>query len=92
MEQLRDLFVYAWEHFGDRPVEQVFDQHEAIVGAVERCDPEAARAAMASHIAFYGDILLARVQEHQAARRGDVGHLPGLRGNGAGQAMDRRPR
>ena len=67
IEQLRDHFIYAWEHYGARPVENVFEQHEAIVAAVEARDTELARRAMAAHIAFYIDILQARVRERQAA-------------------------
>lgn len=87
IEQLRDHFIYAWEHYGARPVEQVFEQHEAIVSAVELCDADAARAAMAYHISFYASILQARVQERQA-----VNHKPGAgtfsprpTGNGAAE-------
>ena len=43
MEQLREHFTYAWEHYAGRPVEQVFEQHEAIAAAVEACDADAAR-------------------------------------------------
>jgi GntR family transcriptional regulator, transcriptional repressor for pyruvate dehydrogenase complex len=68
IEQLRDHFVYAWEHYGERPAEDVFQQHEAIVAAVEAGEAELARRAMAGHIAFYIDILQARVRERQAAQ------------------------
>ncbi len=68
IEQLREHFVYAWEHYGARPVENVFEQHEAIVAAVEVGDAEGARRAMAAHIVFYIEILQARVQQRQAAR------------------------
>jgi GntR family transcriptional repressor for pyruvate dehydrogenase complex len=40
IEQLREHFVYAWEHYGGRPVENVFEQHEAIVAAVQAGDAE----------------------------------------------------
>ena len=68
IEQLREHFVYAWEHYGARPVESVFEQHEAIVAAVETGDAELARCAMAEHIAFYIGILQARVQERRMAQ------------------------
>jgi DNA-binding FadR family transcriptional regulator len=68
IEQLREHFVYAWEHYGGRPVESVFAQHEAVVAAVEAGDAELARSAMAAHIAFYIGILQTRVQERQIAR------------------------
>ena len=83
MEQLREHFTYAWEHYAGRPVEQVFEQHEAIAAAVEACDAEAARLRMAEHIAFYYDILLTRLQE----RRADA--LP-KNGNGAATPAERR--
>ena len=75
IEQLREHFVYAWEHYGARPVESVFEQHEAIVAAVEAGDAEGARRAMTAHIAFYVNILQARVRERQTAHR--------VAGNGA---------
>ena len=53
IQQLHDHFLYAWEHYGERPVESVFAQHEAITAAVEAGDAELARRAMAHHIAFY---------------------------------------
>jgi GntR family transcriptional regulator, transcriptional repressor for pyruvate dehydrogenase complex len=67
IEQLRDHFVYAWEHYGERPAEDVFQQHEAIVAAVEAGEAELARRAMAGHIAFYIDILQARVRQRPPA-------------------------
>ncbi|HSN78636.1 MAG TPA: FadR/GntR family transcriptional regulator [Anaerolineae bacterium] len=82
IEQLREHFVYAWEHYGGRPVENVFAQHESVVAAVEAGDAELARSAMAAHIAFYIDILQARVRERQAAA-----HL--VAGNGAAPAAGR---
>lgn len=67
IQQLHEHFLYAWEHFGGRPVESVFAQHEAIAAAVQAGDPELARRAMARHIAFYVEILQGRVQMRQAA-------------------------
>ena len=75
IEQLREHFIYAWEHYGARPVESVFEQHEAVVAAVEAGDAELARRAMAEHIAFYIGILQARVRERHAT--------PPPAGNGA---------
>lgn len=66
IQQLHDHFLYAWEHYGARPVESVFAQHEAITAAVETGDAELARRAMAHHIAFYVELLQARVQIGQA--------------------------
>ena len=86
MEQLREHFAYAWDHYGARPVEQVFEQHEAIVAAVEACDAELARCKMTEHIAFYYGILQDRLQERRAAP------LPSMPGNGksSGEAAQRR--
>jgi GntR family transcriptional repressor for pyruvate dehydrogenase complex len=78
IEQLREHFVYAWEHYGARPVEGVFEHHEAIVAAVQAGDAELARRAMAEHIAYYISILQARVRERHAAQ------MPA--GNGASPA------
>lgn len=81
IEQLHDHFLYAWEHFGARPVESVFAQHEAITAAVEAGEADLARRAMAQHIAFYIEILQARVRERQSA------NPPGS--NGAANHPDR---
>lgn len=74
IQQLHDHFLYAWEHYGARPVENVFAQHEAITDAVEAGDAQRARRAMAQHIAFYVEILQARLQIRQAASNGSASH------------------
>jgi GntR family transcriptional repressor for pyruvate dehydrogenase complex len=56
IDQLRDQIILTWEDF-PRPVDQVFDQHEAIVSAVESGDAEAARQAMIKHLAFSRQVL-----------------------------------
>ena len=56
IHQLRDHIVLTWEDF-PRPVEQVFDQHEAIVSAVENGDADAARQAMMKHLMFSREVL-----------------------------------
>lgn len=56
INQLRDQIVLTWEDF-PRPVELVFDQHEAVVAAVERGDAEAGRQAMTKHLAFSREVL-----------------------------------
>ena len=56
IHQLRDQIILTWEDF-PRPVEQVFDQHEAIVSAVENGDAEAARQAMTKHLMFSREVL-----------------------------------
>ena len=56
INQLRDQIILTWEDF-PRPVEQVFDQHEAVVFAVENGDPDAARQAMLSHLIFSRQVL-----------------------------------
>lgn len=83
IEQLRGHFAYAWEHYAGRPLEPIFDQHEAIVAAIEACDASGARQAMASHIAYYCDILKARLAERS---RGQLEQ----RSNGAQKNNDRR--
>lgn len=65
IEQLRSHFVYGWEHYGDRPVETIFDQHEAIAGAIVRHDAAAARRGMADHLDYFRGILQSRrLQPH----------------------------
>jgi len=56
INQLRDQIILTWEDF-PRPVNLVFDQHEAIVAAVENGDAEAARQAMIKHLAFSREVL-----------------------------------
>ena len=56
IDQLRDHIILTWEDF-PRPVNLVFDQHEAIVAAVENGDAEAARQAMIKHLAFSREVL-----------------------------------
>jgi DNA-binding FadR family transcriptional regulator len=56
INQLRDQIILTWEDF-PRPVDIVLDQHEAIVTAVENGDAEAARLAMAKHLAFSRKVL-----------------------------------
>lgn len=56
INQLRDQIILTWEDF-PRPVNLVFEQHEAIVAAVENSDAEAGRQAMMKHLAFSRDVL-----------------------------------
>lgn len=56
INQLREHIILTWEDF-PRPVEQVFDQHEAIVSAIENGDADAARQAMIKHLAFSREVL-----------------------------------
>jgi len=56
IHQLRDQIILTWEDF-PRPVEKVFDQHEAIVSAVENGDADAARQAMTKHLIFSREVL-----------------------------------
>ena len=56
INQLRDQIILTWDDF-PRPVDQVFDQHEAIVSAVEQGDAEAARQAMLKHLIFSREVL-----------------------------------
>jgi GntR family transcriptional repressor for pyruvate dehydrogenase complex len=56
INQLREHIILTWEDF-PRPVEQVFNQHEAIVSAIENGDEDAARQAMVKHLAFSREVL-----------------------------------
>jgi GntR family transcriptional repressor for pyruvate dehydrogenase complex len=56
ISQLREQIILTWEDF-PRPVEDVFDQHEAIVAAVESGDAEAARQAMTKHLIYSRNVL-----------------------------------
>lgn len=56
IDQLHNHIILTWEDF-PRPVEQVFDQHEAIVAAVENGDADAARQAMLKHLMFSRQVL-----------------------------------
>ena len=56
INQLRDQIILTWEDF-PRPVELVFEQHEAIVAAVGSGDPEGGRQAMTKHLAFSREVL-----------------------------------
>jgi len=56
INQLHDHIILTWEDF-PRPVEQVFDQHEAIVAAVENGDADGARQAMMNHLMFSRQVL-----------------------------------
>ncbi len=56
INQLRDQIILTWEDF-PRPVNEVFDQHESIVSAVENGDAEAARQAMLRHLNYSRNVL-----------------------------------
>ncbi len=56
INQLRDQIVLTWEDF-PRPVEEVFNQHETVVAAVENGDAEAARQAMTKHLIYSRNVL-----------------------------------
>jgi GntR family transcriptional repressor for pyruvate dehydrogenase complex len=64
INQLRDHIILTWEDF-PRPVEQVFDQHESIVAAVENGDAEAARQAMTKHLIFSREVLEEIAKAHK---------------------------
>lgn len=56
INQLRDQIILTWEDF-PRPVNEVFDQHESIVSAIENGDAEAARQAMLRHLNYSRNVL-----------------------------------
>jgi GntR family transcriptional regulator, transcriptional repressor for pyruvate dehydrogenase complex len=64
INQLRDQITLTWEDF-PRPVDLVFDQHEAIVEAVAAEDAEAGRQAMIKHLAFSREVLEDISKSHQ---------------------------
>jgi GntR family transcriptional repressor for pyruvate dehydrogenase complex len=66
INQLRDQIILTWEDF-PRPANVVLDQHEAIVEAVENGDADAARQAMAKHLAFSRKVLedISRAQKEK---------------------------
>ena len=56
INQLRDQIILTWQDF-PRPVDLVFEQHEAVVAAVAAGDAEAGRQAMTKHLAFSREVL-----------------------------------
>ncbi|MGZ9166704.1 MAG: FadR/GntR family transcriptional regulator [Anaerolineales bacterium] len=64
INQLRDQIILTWDDF-PRPVDLVFDQHEAVVAAVESGDAEAGRQAMTKHLAFSREVLEDISKSHQ---------------------------
>lgn len=56
INQLREQIILTWEDF-PRPVNDVFDQHEAIVSAVENGDADAARQSMMKHLIYSRQVL-----------------------------------
>jgi GntR family transcriptional regulator, transcriptional repressor for pyruvate dehydrogenase complex len=67
INQLRDQIILTWEDF-PRPVNVVLDQHEAIVSAVVNGNAEAAREAMAKHLAFSRKVLEDISQSQKSAK------------------------
>lgn len=67
INQLRDQIILTWEDF-PRPVNVVLDQHEAIVTAVENGNADAAREAMAKHLAFSRKVLEDISKSHKGAK------------------------
>lgn len=67
IDQVFDLVRRTWEGYGQRPVERVFQEHEAIVAAVEAGDAQAARLAMAQHLSYSESVMadLARQQREK---------------------------
>lgn len=57
MEQMANLFHKIWADYGTRPVELVFQRHEAILAAVEQSNPDAARQAMTEHMEYFFTVL-----------------------------------
>jgi GntR family transcriptional repressor for pyruvate dehydrogenase complex len=68
INQLRHHIILTWENF-PRPVEEVFDQHEAIVSAVENGDADAAHQAMLRHLIYSRQVLEDISKAHQGENR-----------------------
>jgi GntR family transcriptional repressor for pyruvate dehydrogenase complex len=68
ISQLREQIILTWEDF-PRPVEEVFDQHEAIVAAVESGDAEPARQAMTKHLMYSRNVLEDISKSHKDMKR-----------------------
>lgn len=64
ISQLREQIILTWEDF-PRPVEEVFDQHEAIVAAVENGDADAASQAMTKHLMYSRNVLVDISKSHK---------------------------
>lgn len=64
IDQLHDIFLQTWAAYGDRPIERIFQQHEAIVTAVARHDPQAARDAMIAHMDYSAEVTAESVTRH----------------------------
>ena len=64
INQLRDHIILTWENF-PRPVKEVFDQHEAIVSAVDGGEEDAARQAMLKHLRYSRRVLEDISQAHK---------------------------
>jgi GntR family transcriptional repressor for pyruvate dehydrogenase complex len=67
ISQLREQIILTWEDF-PRPVEEVFDQHESIVAAVENGDADAARQAMTKHLIYSRNVLEDISKTHQGTK------------------------
>lgn len=66
IEQLRGHFLHVWAGYGTRPLEQVFEQHEAMVEAIQNGDPARARQMMIQHLAFSGEVLTESLRQQQS--------------------------
>ena len=62
MEQLQGYYFSVWEQYGERPLEKVFAQHDALIQAVKDGDAEAARRAMRVHLDYSCDVLIEELQ------------------------------
>jgi len=62
IEQLREHFLYMWEGYGPRPLERVFEQHEALVTAIQHGQVEQARQTMTGHLAYSCEVLQESLQ------------------------------
>ena len=66
IEQLHEHFLYMWQGYGSRPLDRVFEQHEALVTAIQAEKPEYARQVMSQHLAYSAEVLAARLRQQPA--------------------------
>jgi GntR family transcriptional repressor for pyruvate dehydrogenase complex len=57
IDQLRSHITFTWEGYNQERFDLTLAQHAAIVAAVERRDPDAARQAMIRHLAYSREVI-----------------------------------
>jgi len=72
IEQLRGHFFHVWAGYGTRPLERVFEQHEALVEAIQHSDPARARKMMIQHLTFSGEVLKESLRRQKQSNEAEV--------------------